>query len=155
MVFAIVAVVAMSLAAPPSAEQFYAQAIETMRNVPQPNYTTYDVHVHTSGLGFSITRGPDGKASIDMPLSRGADAMFSAAHRKSDDRTSVETAHGWAVIHFPLFDPTWNGVNDWIRYGPLNERPDSATALPLPAPVASGLPVIAAVSTMGIAFYNV
>ena len=145
---------AMSLAAPPSAEQYYAQAIQAMRGVPQSNYATYDVHVHTRGLGFILTREPNGKASIDMSLGRGSDATFSAAYRKSDDRTSVETPQGWGTVRLPLFDPTWNGVEDWIRYG-INEPPDAATPLPSPTTDANGLPMIAAVRAMGVAFYNV
>jgi hypothetical protein len=141
-------------ASAPSAEQYYAQAIQTMRDVPQPDYATYGVHVHVTGLGFFLTREPNGKADIELPLSRGADASFSAAYRRSDDLTSVETPQGWGTIRAPLFDPTWNGVYDWIRYG-WNGRPDSATAPPLPAPDASGLRTIAAVRVMGVAFYSV
>ena len=37
---------------PPSAEQYYAQAIQTMRNLPQPDFATYNVHVHVTGLTF-------------------------------------------------------------------------------------------------------
>jgi hypothetical protein len=142
------------LPSPPSAEQYYANAIEAMRDVPQPNYATYDVHVHIAGLGFILTREPNGKASIDLPLGHSGDASFPGAHRKSDDQTSVETPQGWGIIRSSLFDPTWNGVDDWIRYG-FNGRPDSATAPPLPTPDANGLPVIAAVRVMGVAFYNV
>jgi hypothetical protein len=141
--------------APPSAEQYYAQAVDAMRGISQPNYATYDVHVHIKGLGFMLTRDPNGRASIDLTLSGGKpDATFPAAYQKSDDLTSVLTPQGWGIIHSPIFDPTWNGVEDWIRYG-FGGRADSATAPPLPAPDANGLPVIAAVRAMGVAFYNV
>jgi len=72
---------------PPSAEQFYAQAIEAMRDVPQPKFAMYNVRLHASGLGFFLSRDPNGKAEINMPLGRGNDATFSAAYRKSDDMT--------------------------------------------------------------------
>ena len=158
MFFAIVVAAAISVVAPPSAEQYYIGAIEAMRNVPQPNYATYDVQLHITGLGFMLTREPSGRGSIDLTL-RGKDggkpdALFSAANRKSDDLTSVQTPQGWGTIRSPLFNPTWNGVNDWIRYG-FNGRPDPATAPPSPTPDANGLPTIAAVRTMGVAFYNV
>jgi hypothetical protein len=140
---------------PPSAEQYYSQAVEAMRNVPQPKYATYDVHVHITGLGFELMREPDGKASIDLTLSGGKpDTTFPAAYRKSDDLTSVLTPQGWGIVRSPIFDPTWNGVEDWIRYG-WSGRSDSATAPPSPTPDANGLPVIAAVRAMGVAFYNV
>ncbi len=145
-------------APPPSAEQYYAQAIQAMRDVPQPNYATYDVHVHVTGVGFILKREPDGKASIGLWMhDRRAkpDASFPAAYRKSDDLTSVQTSQGpWGIIRSPVFDPTWKGIEDWIQYG-LNGRPDSATALPLPTPDANGLPVIAVVRAMGVAFYDV
>ena len=121
-------------AAPPSAEQYYLRAIEAMRNLPQPSFATYDVQLHITGLGFALTREPNGRASIDLTLpgKEGGkpDALFSAAYRKSDDMTSVQTPQGWGTIRSPLFNPTWNGVNDWIRYG-FNGRPDAATAPPV------------------------
>ena len=140
---------------PTSAEQYYANAVEAMRDVRQPSFATYDVHVHVTGMGFSLGREPNGKASINLGWGRGMkpDATFSAAYRKSDDLTSVQTPQGWGVITYPMFDPTWHGVEDWIRYG-WTGRPDNATALPSPTPDANGLPVIAAVRTMGLAFYN-
>jgi hypothetical protein len=144
-------------APPPSAQQYYAQAIEAMRDVPQPDYATYNVHVHVTGIGFILTREPNGEASIGLWLHdqrAKPDAKFSAAYRKSDDLTSVETPQGWGIIRSPIFDPTWNGVYDWIRFG-LNGRPDSATEPPPPTPDGSSLPVIAAVRAMGVAFYDV
>jgi hypothetical protein len=147
--------VAAQAALPPSAAQYYAHAIEAMRDLPQPTFATYDVHVHVTGMGFGLLREPNGKASIDVGWGRGMSpaASFPAAYRKSDDLTSVQTPQGWGVTSSPIFDPTWNGVNDWIRYG-LNGRPDSATALPSSAPGADGLPEIAAVQAMGLAFYD-
>lgn len=144
-------------AQPPSAEQYYARAIEAMRNLPQPNYVTYDVHVHTTGVGFLLTDKPNGKASVDLGIGdRRAkrDADFHAAYRKNGGLTSVQTPDGaWGVIDSPIFDPTWTGVDDWIRYG-MSGAPASATARFSPAPEFSGLPVIAAVSAMGLAYYN-
>jgi hypothetical protein len=143
---------------PPSAARYYANAIEAMRDLPQPNFATYDVQLHVTGSAFVLTRESNGKAQIGLNLSgRGAkpDALFSAAYRKSDDLTSVETPQGlWGIMRSPLFNPTWNGVEDWIRYG-FNGRPDSTTALPLPTPHANGLPVIGTVRAIGVAFYDV
>jgi hypothetical protein len=140
---------------PPSAAAYYERAIEAMRDVPQPNFATYDVHVHVTGMGFSLTREANGKASIDLGWGDNTrpDASFAAAYRKSDDLTSAQTPQGWGIVNSPIFDPTWNGVSDWIRYG-FNGRPESATALPSPAPDAGGLPEIAAVQAMGLAFYD-
>ncbi|MGC2129440.1 MAG: hypothetical protein WA629_05005 [Candidatus Aquilonibacter sp.] len=155
MILSFILAAVVGVPAPPSAEQYYIRAIEAMRNVPQPTFATYDVYVHVTGLGFFLTREPDGKASINLTLSGGKpDASFPAAYRKSDDLTSVETPQGWGVIRSPIFDPTWHGVDDWIRYG-FNGRPDSVTAPPLPTPDTNGLPVIAAVRVMGVAFYDV
>lgn len=154
MLLALAFVLAAQAAEPPSAEQYYARAIEAMRSVTQPDFATYNVHVHMTGMGFALSREPDGKASVDLGWGgTRPDASFAAAYRKRDDLTSAQTPQGWGVISSPIFDPTWNGVNDWIRYG-FNGRPDSATALPSPTPDANGLPEIAAVQTMGLAFYD-
>ncbi|HTV93409.1 MAG TPA: hypothetical protein VMG98_11905 [Verrucomicrobiae bacterium] len=156
MMFSFILAAIVGVTEPPSAEQYYANALEAMRDLAQPNYATYDVRLHITGMGFALTREPNGKASIGLGWGQGMkpEALFSAAYRKSDDLTSVETPQGWGVIRSPVFDPTWNGVDDWIRYG-FNGRPDSGTALPLPTPALGGLPTIAAVQTMGVAFYNV
>jgi hypothetical protein len=143
---------------PPSAEQYYAHAIQTMRDLPQPNFATYIVQLQVTGSDFILTRQPNGKAEIRLTLSsrRGkSDLVFPAAYRKNDDLTAVKTPEGsWGTIRSPLFNPTWNGVADWIRYG-LNGRPDSATATPSPTPAPNNLPVIGAVRAMGVAFYDV
>jgi hypothetical protein len=142
---------------PPTPEQYYETAIEAMRDLPQPNFATYGVQLHITGSSFVLTREPNGEAEIGLTMSaRGAkpDVTFSAAYRKSDDLTSVETPQGWAITRSPLFNPTWNGVYDWIQYG-INGRPGSAVAPPSPTPTSSGLPLIAAVRTMGVAFYDV
>lgn len=156
MFFAIVVAAAVAVVAPPSAEQYYANAIEAMRHLPQPSFATYDVQLHITGMGIALSREPDGKASLSIGWGRGMkpQALFSAAYRKSDDLTSVHTPQGWGTTRSPLFNPTWNGVNDWIRYG-FDGRPESATAAPPPTPDASGLQTIAAVRTMGVAFYDV
>jgi hypothetical protein len=128
-----------------------------MRHLPQPDYATYTVHVHVTGLGFRLRREPNGKAAIELSMDRRAkpDASFPGAYRKIDDLTSVQTTDGsWGIIRSPLFDPTWNGVNDWIRYG-LNGRPASATPAPSPTAAANGLPLIGSVRTIGVAFYDV
>ncbi len=155
MLFFILAAV-VGVAEPPSAEQYYATAIETMRDLPQPSFATYDVQLHITGMGISLTRQPNGKASLSVGWGRSMkpEAFFSAAYRKSDDLTSVQTPQGWGTTRSPLFNPTWYGVNDWIRYG-FDGRPESATAAPPPTPDANGLQTIAAVRTMGIAFYDV
>ena len=137
----------------PSAAAYYAHAIEAMREVQTPAVVSYDVKVHVRGLGFFITRDKSGEASMQMPLARGADATFSAAHRGSDGRTLVQTPDGWGTIRTAFFNPTWDGVNDWIRYG-FNDPPHVAPQA-TPSPEPSGLPVIAAVRAMGIAYYNV
>ena len=140
----------------PSAEQYYARAIEATRGLQQPNLTTYVVHLHISGMGFALSLEPDGAASVSIGWGRAmrSDASFPAAYRRSDDRTSVETPQGWGVVDSPIFDPTWGGVDDWIRYG-FSGRPALASPRPLSTPDVSDVPEIAAVRAMGVAFYDV
>lgn len=101
MILSFILAAVVSAPAPPSAEQYYMRAIEAMRNVAQPDFATYVVHVHITGLSFSLTRDPHGKASINLTLGRGNDATFAAAYRKSDDLTSAKTPQGWglSLIH--------------------------------------------------------
>jgi hypothetical protein len=129
-----------------------------MRDLQQPSFATYDVQLRITGSDFILTRQPNGEAQIGLNLSRRrgeSDVVFPAAYRKSDDLTSVKTPQGpWGTIRSPLFNPTWNGIADWIRYG-LNGRPDTTTATPSPTPAANDLRVIGAVRAMGVAFYDV
>jgi hypothetical protein len=154
--FAMILMTALA-AQPPSAAQYYEHAIEMMRDLPQPNFATYDVHVHMTGMNFILGHETNGNASVGVGWGRGTspDASFQAAYRQSDDLTSALTPKGWGVVssHSPIFNPTWAGVADWIRYG-FNGRPDSATAPPPTTPDVNGLPEIAAVQAMGIAFYD-
>lgn len=143
---------------PPLAEQYYARAIQTMRDLPQPNFATYDVRLQITGSDFILARKPNGKAEIRLNLSSRhgtSDVVFPAAYRRIDDLTAVRTPEGsWGTIRSPLFNPTWNGVADWIRYG-FNGRPDSAPATPSPTPAADNLAIIGAVRAMRVSFYDV
>jgi hypothetical protein len=53
---------------PPSADQYYARAIQTMRDLPQPNFATYDVQLGVTGSDFALTRRPNGEAQIALNL---------------------------------------------------------------------------------------
>lgn len=144
-------------AAPPSAEQYYAQALAAMNALPQPAYATYDTHVHVTGAGFVLSRQSDGESSIGLIVggrTAKPDATFGAVHRRSDDLTALKTPQGWAFESSPIFDPTWTGVDDWMRYG-VYGRPKTETPAPTPAPEPNGLKVIAAVRAMGVALYRV
>ena len=62
-------------ARPPSAETFYADAIENMRHLPQPTNLSYVVAEHVSGANIWLVRHPDGSASFG----------FNYANRDSND----------------------------------------------------------------------
>lgn len=35
----------------PTAEQYYARALDTMNALPQPAYMSFDLHLHAGGAG--------------------------------------------------------------------------------------------------------
>jgi len=143
-----------------SPEQLYARAVEHMKALPQPPNATYAVDIHVDGAGFLLDRKPDGRAEIGFVVGdRNAkpDGSFQAAYRSSDGLTALQTKPGqWADTTDPLFDPTWSGISDWIRYG-LHGRPATATPMPSPTPAAqaTAVPEIAAVTAFGVAYYDV
>ncbi|HET9030062.1 MAG TPA: hypothetical protein VFN49_07795 [Candidatus Aquilonibacter sp.] len=144
-------------APPPSAKDFYARALHNMRSIQQPAFATYHVHVSVSGATFVVNRSPKGPAFVGFAVghSKPSPPDFHAAYRDADGLTGVETPQGWGTVRSPMFDPTWTGVSDWMRYG-FDGRPESTgTPAPRATPSPKEPPVIVTVSAMGVAYYNV
>ncbi len=139
--------------APPSAEEFYARAVGQMRSHPEPAFARYDASI--SGLnctaekaGFTCTLG---KSTAE------SEAPFATDLRQSDGRVALHRDGRSVVFGDSTFlNATWPGVNALIRHGftgmgstPPSTPPPSSDEAP------SSLPVIAVVSTLSVANYNV
>lgn len=142
-------------AIPPSAEQYYAAAVEKMRAQRPVDDLTYRIAVESTGAKFYTGRKPNGHLSLWWGIGSRvkADPPMQAAYRSSDHLTAIDTPKGWGTTQMPIFDPTWSGIYDWIRYGfdgpPKNAKADETAQRPIEAPT------IATVHAMGVAYYNV
>ncbi len=167
-VIAIVAILfacpATSPAAAPAAddEKLYASTVATMRGLPEPPYLTFVTnvtlhgHVSTELLdrhGIAVFRiwtgkGPRGQPSGSWPTS----------HRASDDLGSIaNTPQSHLLTRSGLFNPTWTGVYDWMRYGIKGPQ---FRATPAPVPQQSPgpdehLPVIGVVKALIPSAYRI
>jgi hypothetical protein len=139
---------------PPSAEEFYARAVTQMRGHPEPAFATYDASI--TGLNCSAE-----KAGFTCTLSKGtaqSEEPFSIDLRESDGRVALRRDGRSIVFDDSTFlNATWPGVDALIRRGftgmgnatPSTPPPSQPDAAP------SSLPVIAVVSTLSVANYNV
>jgi D-alanyl-D-alanine carboxypeptidase len=129
---------------PPAANDgdLYARAVATMRDLPEPRFLTFVFDVTLQGdisttlldrhgiAVFRIWTGPkcrpQGQPSGSWPTS----------HRASDDLSSIaNTPQSHLLTHSALFNPTWTGAYDWLRFG-IAGRPfgPRLSAQPSPAP---------------------
>ena len=138
-------------AAPPSAEEFYARAVEQMRHHPDPNFATYDASI--SGLKCTITAN-----GMECTLGRStpeSEKPFPVDLRQSDGRVAIDPQNRPIVLGDSTFiNPTWPGIDAIIRRG-FTGMSGTTPATPAPRASSSALPVIAVVSTFSIENYDV
>jgi D-alanyl-D-alanine carboxypeptidase len=129
---------------PPTAsdEDLYARTVATMRDLPEPRFLTFVFNVTLQGdisttlldrhgiAVFRIWEGPKCKA-YGQPS-----GSWATSHRASDDLSSVaNTSQSHLLTHSALFNPTWTGAYDWLRFG-ITGRPfgPRLPAQPSPTP---------------------
>lgn len=124
-------------AAPPTPEQYYAQSLAVMRSLPQPAKVAATVSATGDGVGVYIgpAKGPE---DAGYALFQGG-SQFSATsvswtetYDSAADSASVNIENAPSLLGIgPLFDPTWNGAYDWLRYG-LDGRPHAKPSIAAP-----------------------
>jgi hypothetical protein len=138
--------------APPSAEEFYARAVTQMRSHPEPAFATYEASI--TGLNCSAER--TGFTCTLAKSTAQSQAPFSIDLRQSDGRVALRRDGRSVVFGDSTFlNATWAGVDALIRHGFVGMG-NAASPTPSPSVEApSTLPVIAVVSTLSVANYNV
>lgn len=146
-------------AAPPSPEQYYAQALAVMRALPQPAKVTVSVSAVGNGVGVYAGPGKNPEDARYAWVQFGSEfsttaASWSDTFDYASDSATVDTQNAKALIGIgPLFDPTWYGAYDWLRYG-LDGRPHPSAAGSAPAPDPR-LETIATLTVMAPGAYRV
>ncbi|MDP9024949.1 MAG: hypothetical protein M3N13_06240 [Candidatus Eremiobacteraeota bacterium] len=166
--FATIAIAAVLLMLPSAAfadsptaddEQLYAKTITTMRDLPEPPYLTFVFNVTLRGEistallenhGFAVFRIWSGKAKGQPSGS------WATSHRASDDLGSVaNTPQSHLLAKSPIFNPTWTGAYDWLRFG-LKGRPPIPKSSPQPSTESDKqLKVIGYVKALGPSAYRI
>ncbi len=126
-----------AFADPPTAndEQLYAKTITTMRDLPEPPYLTFVMNVTSRGLRDMLLLDRHGYAVFRVHTNGNEQpsAAWPTSHRASDDLASVaNTPQSHLLARAALFNPTWTGAYDWLRFGMVG-RP----FIPKPSPPAS------------------
>lgn len=137
--------------APPSAEEFYARAIAKMRRHAEPAFATYDASI--SGLSCRVE-----SAGIACTLGKStakSEAPFSVDLRQSDGRVALHFHRQSVVLGDSTFlNATWPGIDAIVRHG-FTGIVSASPSTPPPSQAPPSLPVIAVVSALSVANYNV
>jgi hypothetical protein len=137
---------------PPSAEEYYAQAVARMRAHPAPAFATYDALV--SGLQCDVGAKGELNCSLSLGKAPQRSSPLTVALRQSDGRVALAQRGRAAVLGDSTFlNATWPGVDEIIRRGFTGKR--DAEPAPAPSPAAdAALPVIATVSAFAADRYR-
>jgi hypothetical protein len=141
---------------PPSALEFYRDAIANMRDMRQPAFVTYTVRSESDGLQIGLT-------SIEhlvwLQIGPGTTPnVWTIRHRTQDYSSAIVDEKGTAWLsQRSFFDPTWYGSLRALRDGMIGyQNRTKPLSGETPEPVAaSGLKVIAIESVMGAGIYDV
>lgn len=144
---------------PPGAEAFYNEAVQSMRELAQPQYLTYDMVGTPDGMSISLVV-ENHLVWLVMPHERTSTPVtWTIRHRTDDYASEIFEADGGRLVSTrPFFDPTWYGAFRALRDGMLGyqqaERPISSFATPAPVSTPD-LRTIAVVTVMGSTMYRV
>ncbi|GAC1408270.1 MAG: hypothetical protein NVSMB64_16290 [Candidatus Velthaea sp.] len=151
---------------PKSVSVYYNEVLATMNALPAPQTMLFRTSMTASGIGIRLSE-EDGEARLLVGLGSGFkhDAFWDTRFESPDSTTVTLSDHHDVGASSPLFNPTWNGAYDWLRYGLRGKSSDAADAVRSPVPVSSGSDInagdatapatIGIVHAIGTAFYHV
>jgi hypothetical protein len=145
--------------APPTPQQYYAQALATMQRLAQPAYVSLQTHLTVHGMAAAQ---PCDHGKIRWWFGFGPqmrshelawDAMYSSQNATEAIRTTDgQTCRGPAQT----FDrPTWQDAYAWVRYGILSQGLSSNAQAAAANKAAPPLRTIADVSVVAPGAYSV
>lgn len=143
------------IAAAPSPQEYYSQALRTMNALPQPKYATFEMDMQTRGIGIAAECN-ENKAAFALGWGRGLTHSLTirGAYRAADNAGLYQRAAGtYCADDIALFKPAWSSLHDWIRYGLFS--PPSAAASNAPQTANTNLPTIASVTAVAPSAYRI
>lgn len=159
MTFLLAGALIAALAAPPTPQQYYARALDTMNALPQPAYATFDMDMHAQGAGIATSCSPGAGAAFTVGWGH---AMHHELHVQGEYSLSGnaaairETDGTYCRDNAALFKPAWAAMHDWMRYG-ISESPSAPQhhAEQIAQPQPSGMRTIASITALAPAAYEV
>jgi D-alanyl-D-alanine carboxypeptidase len=149
---------------PPTAsdEELYARTVATMRDLPEPPFLTFMFNVTLQGDVSTYLLDQHGIAVFRVWTRAKCKALgqssgsWATSHRASDDLASVaNTPESHLLSRAALFNPTWTGAYDWLRFGidgrPFAQKPSAQSS---PAPNEQ-LKTIGMVTALGPSSYRI
>lgn len=145
----------------------YHQALTTMRQLPQPSKVAFTANLTATGMRMALVRvgGPNsdcGGLELGFGTTRQLTptVAWTGLYTSSDDVTHISDSGQTFIVTSPMYDPTWQGAYDWLRFGfqgtvlprTCSERAVLAAPIPLVTP-ASTLPEIATVTVFAPSAY--
>jgi hypothetical protein len=124
------------------ASSIYVNALDTMKSLTQPAYIAFATSVSSSGMGFTLDSDSKHETVFGIGFGRGFShqTTWQTVYRAEDDRVVVTADKGErSHATSPLFNPTWYGAYDWLRYG-LDGPPSAGVPQQSPSPTASIMP---------------
>lgn len=145
--------------APPSPSAYYLEALHATRAAPQPAAASFDEQLRSSGMKFALV--PD-KDVARLAIGYGRDMRNALDIQASyASQTGVQVTQDGATHHVsaPIFNPTWSGIEDWMRYGfdgpPAGSAHVAVTAAPTATPDTLAPPTIAVVAAVDPGAYSI
>ena len=144
-------------------DSYYIRVVRNMNNLARPAAAKFHTEMTAKGSGVRLS-DENGKASLLIGIGSAYKdhASWSTDFGESGEAKVIADGKPPLAADSPLFNPTWNGVYDWIRYGidgaPQNKAVIAASPVPSPsanADSASGLASIGIVQAIGVAYYDV
>lgn len=141
-----------------SPAQRYSAAVEAMRGLASPSFVTFHSDWTSTGSKFTVSQDGE-RIALSLGSGRGFSDhhTFAVAYRSADRTVAVDDEHAQMFIgRGRLFDPTWAGAYEIVRYG-LSGTPAPQPS-PSPAASADGTPAprtIGTVMALAPAFYHV
>jgi hypothetical protein len=145
---------------PPTAQQYYSQALDAMKALRPPAYIAYRTDARVRGAGMFDPDCSSGSNRVAFGWGKGTvpAVHWETFYRTKPDDAVVKLASG-AICRsgdFPLFKPTFGAVYGLMRYGFNPEPAPEASAIPAPGAAApSAPPVIAEVTAVEPSAYRV
>lgn len=142
---------------PPTALQYYSQALATMQRLADPAYIAFQTHVNARGMGVAE---PCDHGKVLWALGWGSkmhgQLAWRAIYTSADNDETIRTQDG-DVCGGPAgsFDrPTWHDAYQWVRYG-FSDPPNVATQTGAAGKASSALKTIADVSVIAPGAYRI